>query len=111
MKSREYVIWSIVLLTLLGVDACVVAPDSIRPELEHMSHLTQHEPFTSHPTKYGSDVINVVAHWDTPKHTYFELAEGVSIDKRDRWTQSYGELVGSREEFTARIGYVFVVPK
>ena len=111
MSSREFIAFAVILLSVLAVDACVMAPDSVRPELEHMSHLTQHEPFTDRPTKYGSDLVNVVAHWDTPAHTYFEIAEGISIDRRDRWTQSYGELVGPREEFSAHIGYVFIIPK
>lgn len=99
------------LLLFVSLNGCAIAPDSIRPEVEHLSHLSQHKPFTDHPAHYGSDLVSVIARWDIRKAFYFEIGEGVALEKYDRWTQSYGELVGPREEFTARVGYIFVVPK
>lgn len=90
----------------LATAGCALAPNSVRPEIEHMSHATQH--FGANQTNYGSDMANVVAHWDF-RRAYLELAEGVSLDPRWPHMDAYGETVGPREEFTARIGYVFQV--
>lgn len=95
------------LLILNGCSALrVIEPDTVRPEFEHISHATQHEPFTSSPTNYGANIVSVIAHWDTPKGTYLELGEGISLD-RDYDGQECGEIAGPREQFTLRIGYVF----
>ena len=90
---------------------CALAPNTIRPELEHISHLTQH--FGSNQTRYGADIVSVVAHWDTPHHTFIEIGEGIDIDKRTQYKgeQQCGEIMGPREQFTARIGYTFTVKK
>jgi hypothetical protein len=92
----------------LLLSACSLLPDEVRPELEHMSHLTQHPPFTDHETHYGSNMANLVIAW-TPGPVRLEVAEGVSLDREYRAPQAYGEIVGPREEFSARISYVFKV--
>jgi len=101
------VIRLVTLCALLALSACAIVPNSIRPEFEHMSHLSQH--LSAAHTNYGANIVNVVAHWDTPAHTYIELAEGIDLDRHYRDINSYGDIIGSREEFTARIGYVFQV--
>jgi hypothetical protein len=94
----------------LGISGCAtIVPNSIRPELEHISHASQHAPFTSSPTRYGANMANLVLHWDLPKHFTAELAEGVDLDRHYRDTNSCGEIMGPREEFTARIGYTFTI--
>ena len=36
----------------IQLSACAaLVPNSVRPEFEHMSHMTQHAPFTDHPTR------------------------------------------------------------
>ena len=67
--------------TLLTLGGCALVPNSVRPEFEHISHATQHEPFTNHPTEYGANMANLVLHWDLPRHFSLELAEGVDLDK------------------------------
>ena len=90
------------------LSACMaIVPNSVRPEFEHMSHMTQHAPFTDHPTRYGANVANLVLHWDAPHHIQVEVAEGIDMDRA--WGQSEGEILGPREEFTARIGYSFII--
>jgi hypothetical protein len=89
---------------------CCLVPDSIRPEVEHLSHVTQHEPFTSHATNYGADVADIVAHWDIRK-AYVEIGEGIALDRASGCARcgdaGYGEIVGPREQFIARAGFVF----
>lgn len=85
------------------LSGCALLPDSVRPEIEHLSHVTQHEPFTDHPTEYGANLANLLLHWDLP-HAYIELGEGYSLAPRS-------EIMGPREQFSARIGLVIPLPK
>ena len=89
---------------------CCLLPNSIRPEVEHMSHATQHEPFTNHPTNYGANMADVVAHWDV-RGAYVEIGEGIALNRASGCgpcgDAGYGEIVGPREQFIARVGYVF----
>ncbi len=100
---------AILAAAVLALTGCAAMPDSVRPEFEHMSHFSQH--LSAAHTNYGANIANLVAHWDTPAHTYLELAEGVDLDRHYRDINSYGDIIGSREEFTLRVGYVFTVPK
>jgi hypothetical protein len=88
-------------------DFMTLAPDTIGPEFEHMSHASQH--FGSDQSNYGSEIASIVAHWNMPRGFYLELAEGADLDPR--WTAPHhsgcGELQGPREEFSGRIGYRF----
>lgn len=92
------------------LSGCSLLPDSVRPELEHMSHLSEH--FGGNQQEYAVNMVNAVAHWDLARHTYLEIAEGYNVSPH--WTRynSYGEIVGNnREESTVRIGYVFEIKK
>ena len=95
---------------LLILNGCsvlkVIEPDTVRPEFEHISHATQHQPFTNSPTNYGANIASIIVHWDTPKDTYLELGEGMSLD-REWYGRECGEIAGPREQFTLRVGYVF----
>ena len=91
-------------LSLAGCAA--ITPDSTRFELEHVSHATQHAPFTSHPTNYGYDEAQVVAHWHVPHSgAYMEIGEGFVLEPCKN--NQCGGLSGPREVFTGRVGYVF----
>ena len=104
---------AIALIAALSATACAgaryIIPNTVTPEFEHMSHITQHEPCTDHPTKYGADLANVVLRWDVTRHVKFELAEGISLDRHwvDTHESGNGEIIGPREQFTMRIGYSF----
>lgn len=93
--------------TLLTLGGCALVPNSVRPEFEHISHATQHEPFTNHPTEYGANMANLVLHWDLPRHFSLELAEGVDLDKAYTvyGQPEHGEIMGPREQFSGRISY------
>lgn len=93
------------LVFLMG--GCAIEPNTVRVEFDHTSHATQHAPFTNTPTDYGSNVANVVAHWDTPAHTFVEIGEGMSLDRHWADTNSCGDVIGPREQFTLRIGRTF----
>lgn len=102
------VVAALLLVALIVLDeGCAVVPNRITPEIEHMSHASQH--IGPNRTEYGSEIASVVLHWDLPEHVTLELAEGVDLDHRWPAQEGYGEILGPREEFTARIGYSFVV--
>lgn len=113
MNTRDYLTWSASLLAILIIDGCAVLPDSVRPELSHMSHLSQHRPCTDSPTNYGSNLASIALHWNLPARAYIELVEGLDLDKH--WTnvgtEGNGEIVGPREQTSIRLGWVFTVPK
>ena len=95
-------------LILLCLTSCSLVPNSIRPEVQHMSHAMQH--FGPDQTHYGVNTLELMAHWDIGKVAYFEVGEGIALDKRsgcERYQDSgYGEIIGPREQFIARVGLV-----
>jgi hypothetical protein len=84
---------------------CALEPQSVRVELDHTSHATQHEPFTAHPTGYGYDQAAVIAHWNA-RGAFVEIGEGVILE-RCVDDVCNGSFAGPREVFTGRVGYVF----
>ena len=101
-------------LLLVGIavvaNGCAVMPDSISPEIVHMSHATQHEPFTSQPTRYGVEILQVTAEWNLTKKLYLDLSEGEALEPRNQANTGFGEVYGPREQFTGKIGYKFTIP-
>lgn len=93
----------------LMLSGCALVPNTITPELEHMSHATQHRPFTDSPTGYGSNIANLVVGYRLGDHLNLELADGRSLDRHYNYGNSWGEIEGPREEFSARLRYTFVV--
>lgn len=100
--------------TLLS--GCAALPNYVEPELIHQSHAVQH--FGPEQSSYGSEAIAVDAHWNLPKHFALDLSEGLALDKRQTFPgyingsstmYGYGEVLGPREQFTARIGYKFQI--
>jgi len=92
---------------LAALNGCALVPATVTPEFVHISHATQHEPFTDHPTRYGANIADVALGWNLAPHVTLTLAEGVSLDRHYPWMPGYGEIVGPREQFTGRIGYTF----
>ena len=92
-----------------AVSGCMaVLPNTISPEVEHMSHITQHRPFTDHPTDDGALILGATARWNLGR-VYVEIAEGFDVCPHHMPDDAVGEIVGPREEFTARIGYTFTI--
>lgn len=98
------VMMAMLLIVVSFMQGCALTPNYIEPEIEHMSHATQHEPLTNNPTHYGAEIASVVVGWDV-HNVSIQLAEGVALDKK--YPYSYGEIEGPREEFSARVGYKF----
>jgi hypothetical protein len=115
------ILWALMMVALAvysqgahALDLMTFAPDTVGPEIEHMSHATQHAPLTSSPTDYGVELLSVVARWDIPRGFYLELAEGFALERhetfpgyvnRGQTVEGYGELLGPRESFSARFGW------
>lgn len=80
-------------------------PDDLRLEAEHISHATQHEPFTSKPTDYRFDAVSLVARWHRGPLS-LEIGEGESLDAGVLIGGHlvHGALLGPREVFHARLG-------
>lgn len=91
-------------LATLSLSGCTLMPNSVGPELAHVSHLTQHQPFTSHPTNIGYQTVGVAAHWYA-KGFYASVSESYNFAPYEGTTCA--GLCGSREVFDARIGYQF----
>ena len=101
-----------VIPAILTVAGCAeMLPNTISPNIEHMSHLTQHQPFTNYPSNYGINMVGVEADWEVHKNVHFTLAESLSLSKRfeNQYYIGYGEIIGPREQFTGRISYSFHV--
>lgn len=99
-------------LALSCLTGCAtLVPDTARVELQHTSHASQHEPFTSSPTSFGYDLASVVVHYDLTKHVAVELAEGVVLEHCQQvpgnTAHACGSMMGPRETFTGRVSYTF----
>lgn len=87
------------------LQGCAVLPNTIGPEFEHMSHATQHEPLTDHPTNYGSELLGVTAEWGKSTGPYLDLTESIDLDPCRM--NFCGEIAGPKEQFSARLGWRF----
>lgn len=99
--------WRAVRLTaIIALAGCAaVAPDTLRIEAQHVSHLTQH--LTADPTNFGYTAVALEVHWQRG-HWFADASEGVVIDPRDHKVEGgicYGGLWGPREVFQARTGW------
>lgn len=90
--------------SLLG--GCCLVPNSVRPEVEHISHVSQH--FGADKTNFGSETVGVIARWNMGD-AYLDVGESYNFSPDH--TQCPGGLCGPREVFSARIGYTIEVRK
>ena len=90
---------------LLLAGCQMLKPVSVPIEVTHVSHLTQHWPFTDHPTCYGFDSVSVGLKWQPVRHMTVVLEEGMVLENRDPNFYGYGSLAGPRELFTGRVTY------
>lgn len=92
-------------LSVSGLAGCsVLEPNVIKTEYTHISHISQHEPFTSHATSYGINAVGIIARWEYPQF-YFEIGEGLSTDPSRLNGEACGSFYGPREQTTIRIGH------
>ena len=99
-------------LTVSMSGCTALKPVSIPIEVEHISHLTQHEPFTDHPTNYGLYTVSAGLKWEPAPHFTITLMEGINVNRGWQWREPDGEtvpfhggLMGGRETFQGRITY------
>lgn len=90
-------------LILLFTSGC--AHTSVLVEADHVSHISQHEPFTNNPTNYGYDAVSVGLRFRPAKGLTVDLLDGRVLEGYYAGSNSYGALVGPREVFTGRITY------
>lgn len=103
---------------------------------EHVSHITQHEPFAADPTNYGYNTVNLALTIETQRESgpFLTLADGYNLTSGGDYTLSdvgpcadysgpgqcmqygdpyrvreYGALAGPREVFSARLGWRWVL--
>jgi len=95
-------------------------PNTIRPEVQHISHIGQH--FGGNQTHFGAELVGVTAEWKY-KHVFVDLGEHYNISPGGfrqqhtvhpdgSWSDDYsnscaGGLCGPRETTTITIGYEF----
>jgi hypothetical protein len=98
------------LIALAGpLGGCALAPRQIAVYGEHVSHATQH--FGDTRTDYGFDTVNVAAQWRTADGAgpFADVAEGYNLDSKWHYAgyDTVGALIGPREVFSARVGWIF----
>lgn len=81
---------------------------SLFPEAEHMSHLTQHAPFTSSPTDYGANMLGLGLDISF-KRLDVQVVESYNLSHHWNSIDSNGEICGPREQFSVRVQYKFVL--
>lgn len=114
---KELILWGVFYictcwLMLLLLNGCSVMhtlePNALPIEFDHVSHLTQHEPFTNRPTAYGSNEVMLGAKWQPLPRFSVTLSDGITLGSTytaPNGVQWHGSTVGPREVFTGRIAY------
>lgn len=83
------------------LSGCALAPNAVRAEIEHTSHLAQHlgaRSACATPGDCGWETLAVEAHWQA-RGWFLDASEGYAIEPCD----------GLHEVFNARVGYEFQV--
>lgn len=94
---------SLILLLSALLSACAtVAPQDVRLETVHISHITQH--FGSHPTNYGFQAVEATAEWKVGGF-HVAFSEGYNLCAKSEF--GYGGLDGPRELTEIRFGYTW----
>lgn len=88
-----------------SLSGCALAPNTVSPVIEHVSHLSQH--FGANPTHYGYNQIALVAHWRLYRGAFLDVSEGYNPGSRNSGGQACDALYGGHEVFAARVGYTF----
>lgn len=105
MVTRMTVVATAAACAALSGCAALV-PNTVTPFAEHVSHLTQHEPFCAadRQAHIGYEEVGVAARWDY-RAAFVEVAEGYNFASKEG--QACAGLCGEREVFSARVGYSF----
>jgi hypothetical protein len=93
---REMIKVAIAFAIVLTTGCAQLKPAAIHLEAEHTSHISQHQPFTDHPTNMGYESLGAGARWQPAKNVSLIVVE--SYLPRTR-------LDAMREVFQARLTY------
>lgn len=97
MHAGEEAIKVIVAFAIVLTGGCAqLMPAAVHLESEHTSHMSQHQPFTDHPTNIGYDTASVGLMWQPVKHMAVVIEDGYAY---------HTKLDATREVFQARISY------
>lgn len=92
-------------LAIQSLSACCIAPNTVRVQAEHISHVSQH--IDGSGRNIGAELVGVVAHWQT-RGWFFNAEEAYNLSQSPGY-QCQGGLCGNRETFEAQAGYEFKV--
>lgn len=93
------------LLLVLSLSGCALAPNTIRTELAHQSHIGQH--FGGDRTNYGAQYAEVIARWQV-HGAYIDVGQGYNFSAGmgpQLGDVCPGGICGPRELTTVAIGY------
>ncbi len=92
----------ITLAAAICLHGCALAPNTIRTEIEHLSHATQHLGIASSVCstngRCGGEILSVEAHWQRGGW-FADVSEGYAVERLD----------GLHEVFQGKVGYEFRV--
>jgi hypothetical protein len=105
----KYVSYIVVLCGIFGtvvlLGGCAVAPNTVRVETAHYSHLTAGWPTERQQgSEDGLSVLSLVGRWDLPNGLFVELSEGVNLEGRNG-----GGFYGPAEVTGIKVGMEFRV--
>lgn len=88
-------------LIVLLLSGCCLAPNSIRTQVEHISHASQHMD-GSHENM-GAELVGIQAHWQVG-HWFANAEESYNFSQSSGYV-CQGGICGNREVFQASAGY------
>jgi hypothetical protein len=95
------------LVAALCISGCCLAPNTVRTEVSHLSHIGQH--FGDHKTNYGAQYAEVIARWQF-SGAYVDVGQGYNLSPgmgtHTGWDNvCAGGICGPRELTTVSVGY------
>lgn len=99
-----------IILAALVLSGCAIAPNTIRTEVAHLSHIGQH--FGGNRTNEGAEYAEVIARWQFKGGAYVDVGQGYNLSPgmgAGYRNVCAGSICGPRELTTVAIGYEWVL--
>lgn len=96
---------AVVLSLALGLTGCALAPNTVRVQGDHLSHIGQH--FGASRTNFGAEYAEVIARWQF-KGAYVDVGQGYNLSSGVGVVEGLscpGGICGPRELTTVAVGY------
>jgi len=91
--------------------SCSALEPTVRLEIEHTSHITQHFAAADNDLNCGYNAVMVDLHWQYER-LHLDVADGLNVSPQDaQFRQAYGALAGPRETFQATASFDVWRPK